>query len=174
VGIYPNLYGVRWGLSGDRCCTGNVQSIKDALEYGPVAVVFKKHNDFATFFSNYPTGVYRWDGQDSTYIDHAVAIVSYNNDDRYWICKNSFGESWADSGYFRIGFEECNIETRDAYRVLVDQSCIAKIVPNLKSSLNDAINSNSLANNEWIYEYGNETLTQEISNNSYFLVASGL
>lgn len=47
--------------------------------------------------------------------DHAVAIVGYGLDkdgSTYWIVKNSYGEDWGESGYFRVlaGENLCNIE----------------------------------------------------------------
>ena len=47
--------------------------------------------------------------------DHAVVIVGYGVDkdgSNYWIVKNSFGEDWGESGYFRVlaGENICNIE----------------------------------------------------------------
>jgi hypothetical protein len=28
--------------------------------------------------------------------------VGWNDAERYWLVRNSFGEDWADSGYFRV------------------------------------------------------------------------
>jgi C1A family cysteine protease len=40
--------------------------------------------------------------------NHAVAIVGYNDTEKYWICKNSWGTEWGESGWFRIDY---NAET---------------------------------------------------------------
>ena len=51
----------------------------------------------------------------SSGINHAVTLVGYGHDDEigkdYWICKNSWGASWGESGYFRIkrGSGTCGI-----------------------------------------------------------------
>lgn len=36
--------------------------------------------------------------------DHAAVIVGWNNTDSYWICKNSWGDTWGEDGYFRIEY----------------------------------------------------------------------
>ena len=48
-------------------------------------------------------------------INHAVTLVGYGHDTEsdkdYWTCKNSWGENWGESGYFRIkrGSGTCGI-----------------------------------------------------------------
>jgi C1A family cysteine protease len=34
---------------------------------------------------------------------HAVTLVGYNNEQQYWLAKNSWGSNWADGGLFRVG-----------------------------------------------------------------------
>eukprot|EP00877_Chromochloris_zofingiensis_P003871 jgi/Chrzof1/13485/UNPLg00572.t1 len=36
---------------------------------------------------------------------HAVLLVGYDNDDRYWIVRNSWGRDWADDGYFQCSMD---------------------------------------------------------------------
>jgi C1A family cysteine protease len=37
---------------------------------------------------------------------HTVSIIGYNDAGQYFICKNSWGTSWGDSGYFKIAYSE--------------------------------------------------------------------
>lgn len=41
---------------------------------------------------------------------HCVEIIGYNNAERYWLCKNSWGTNWGDNGYFKIAYGQCRIE----------------------------------------------------------------
>jgi C1A family cysteine protease len=83
-----------------------VPEIEAALMSGPVLAAFTVHNDF---FS-YKTGIYHWDHTSSIAGGHAVVIVGYDNVNHYWKAKNSWGSSWGENGYFKIGFGECGIE----------------------------------------------------------------
>ncbi|RLF25981.1 MAG: hypothetical protein DRN14_07665, partial [Thermoplasmata archaeon] len=40
---------------------------------------------------------------------HAVVIVGWNDADSCWICKNSWGTGWGESGWFRIKYNDSNI-----------------------------------------------------------------
>jgi len=79
---------------------GDIQ--KALIEHGPLVTTFTVYNDFF----NYRSGVY-WQTSDVVAGGHAVAIVGYDNDNEYWICKNSWGRSWGENGFFRIGYGEC-------------------------------------------------------------------
>ncbi|XP_049803830.1 dipeptidyl peptidase 1-like [Schistocerca nitens] len=94
------------------------------LNNGPIAVgmVASSYS-----FPMYSGGIYR-DLQISArsdfypfeYTDHAVIIVGYGEDaesgEKYWIVKNSWGDTWGEEGYFRIrrGTNEASIES-DAF-----------------------------------------------------------
>ena len=80
-------------------------SIKSTINnYGPVITSFAVFEDFRS----YTNGVYHYsNGKLEGY--HCVAVVGYDDYDEYWICKNSWGSSWGESGYFRIGYGEVGI-----------------------------------------------------------------
>jgi C1A family cysteine protease len=75
-------------------------------ERGPLVGGFKV---FADFFA-YREGVYRQTSDDFRGY-HAVSVIGYDDAQRCWICKNSWGPEWGDSGFFRIGYGECLIDT---------------------------------------------------------------
>jgi hypothetical protein len=77
---------------------------------GPMVAGMAVFNDF---FS-YRTGVYRHTtGALAGY--HAVSVVGYDDTQQCWICKNSWGPGWGDSGWFRIGYGECGMDTQFAF-----------------------------------------------------------
>lgn len=110
---------------GDQNCTGRlagweshltkiagysrlsgINAIKDYVaSKGPVEACFSVYNDF---FS-YRTGVYRHT-TGTLAGGHCVCIVGYDTAGGYWICKNSWGSGFGESGYFKIAFGQCGIE----------------------------------------------------------------
>ena len=49
---------------------------------------------------------------------HCVAIVGYNDDPGYWICKNSWGLTWGMGGYFNIRYNKCGIDQGSKYMIV--------------------------------------------------------
>ncbi|GKU92320.1 hypothetical protein SLEP1_g6064 [Rubroshorea leprosula] len=55
------------------------------------------------YFKNYASGVFT--GGCGNNIDHAVTLVGYGTTEdgtKYWLIRNSWGESWGENGYMRI------------------------------------------------------------------------
>ena len=97
---------------GDYGTLADLFSIKHVISnYGPVVAGFMVYEDF---FS-YEGGIYERNS-DIFLGGHIISIVGYNdnleNPDEpgYWICKNSWGSSWGENGYFRIKYGECSID----------------------------------------------------------------
>ena len=80
----------------------NPSAIKQAINnYGPVTVRMAVYEDF--FY--YKSGIYKRASQNYAGL-HAISIVGYDDDNRYWIVKNSWGTGWGESGFFRISYDE--------------------------------------------------------------------
>ncbi len=88
--------------------TSGVQNIKNAVyNSGPVAVWMEVYEDFY----NYKAGIYKHT-KGSSVGGHFVNIIGWGSN--YWICENSWGSNWGESGYFRIYQKQCGIES-EAY-----------------------------------------------------------
>lgn len=102
--------------------SGDQEALKEAVaNVGPVSVAM-----YASLgsFSRYSSGIY-YDarcGGEYYYLDHGVLLVGYGTEDGtdYWIVKNSWGEDWGESGYFRISTKNnnCGIATDASYPVV--------------------------------------------------------
>jgi Papain family cysteine protease len=89
-----------WELIGEGSMDAVLPPPEDIIEglmYGPVGTGLAIYQDLHA----YESGVYEHVLGIPTGF-HAVTIVGYDIDEEYWICKNSWGNSWGESGYFRI------------------------------------------------------------------------
>ncbi len=86
----------------------SVNDIKQAVLRGPVSTTFQALGDF--FY--YTGGCYENDSGISR-INHAVIIVGWDDEmcegQGAWICKNSWGESWGENGFFNIRYGDLAI-----------------------------------------------------------------
>lgn len=99
--------------------------LKYALTQGPTAVAIDADS---RVFQHYTSGVVTspYCGED---LGHAVLAVGYGslNGTKYWLVKNSWGASWGEEGYVKIGMGlnkeyggECGILKMCSYPVLMD------------------------------------------------------
>jgi cathepsin B len=75
---------------------------------GPMETSFNVYSDFM----NYAGGVYQ---HKSGVLEggHAIKVLGWGTASglNYWLCANSWGTSWGESGFFRIAFGECGIDS---------------------------------------------------------------
>jgi hypothetical protein len=76
---------------------------------GPMIACMAVYRDF---FS-YVAGVYRHTMGDLAGY-HAICVVGYSEAEQAWLCKNSWGTDWGETGWFKIGYNECGIDTQFA------------------------------------------------------------
>jgi C1A family cysteine protease len=100
-------------ITASHALTSNPAGMKDWISTrGPVSACFYVYDDF---FS-YTTGIYKH-VTGALVGGHCVSIVGYNDAQAYWICKNSWGPGRGESGFFRIAYGDCYIETWDVRAV---------------------------------------------------------
>lgn len=72
---------------------------------GPVIGGMKVYEDFPY----YKSGIYRH-VTGSFQANHAVCVVGYDDADRCWIVKNSWGDDWGEGGFVRVEYGECELD----------------------------------------------------------------
>jgi C1A family cysteine protease len=88
---------------------GDTEAIKRAIiEKGPLATGMAVYDDFFSYSSGIYQHIY---GDLAGY--HAIVMVGYGTYDgkTYWICKNSWSQSWGEGGYFKIFAGDSSIDT---------------------------------------------------------------
>lgn len=116
----PRQYSTGYRYVGGYYGGCNEPLMMEALyNRGPIAVGFQVYKDF----TSYKSGVYHHTFTDTEEFNpfeltnHAVLMVGWgtveSTGEKYWIVKNSWGESWGQDGYFWIkrGNDECGIES---------------------------------------------------------------
>jgi C1A family cysteine protease len=89
-----------WGWVGS-----STSAVESALQAGPVTSWMAVYSDLY----HYTSGIYQPTAGATYEGGHFVVIVGYNHAQRYWICKNSWGKNWGESGFFRIRFGAASI-----------------------------------------------------------------
>jgi C1A family cysteine protease len=85
--------------------TLDVNTMKDNLvNNGPQITGMAVYEDF--FY--YSSGIYEYAYGDLAGY-HCVSVVGYDDINQCWICKNSWGTGWGESGWFRIAYGQCGL-----------------------------------------------------------------
>jgi C1A family cysteine protease len=83
-----------------------IDNIKAAILQHPVSASYVVYSDFYY----YTSGIYEHTGGTEEG-GHAILIVGWDDAERCWICKNSWGPNWGENGYFRIRWSNCEMGT---------------------------------------------------------------
>jgi len=92
----------------------------ELVKNGPLAIAFEVYDDFfgykgGVYHHTFVKDIKNFKFNPFQLTNHAVLLVGYGveNDEPYWIVKNSWGTEWGENGFFRIrrGTDECAIES---------------------------------------------------------------
>jgi KDEL-tailed cysteine endopeptidase len=77
-------------------------SLKAAVAKQPVAVAIEADT---FYFQSYSSGILTDAIKCGTKLDHGVLVVGYGEENgmKYWLVKNSWGTTWGENGYVKIG-----------------------------------------------------------------------
>ncbi len=89
------------GSSTPTTGSKDIEGVKAALMHGPLVTTMTVYADFIA----YSSGIYKHVKGDSLG-GHAVAIVGYDSNARYWIVRNNWGADWGEGGFFRVSWDD--------------------------------------------------------------------
>ncbi len=98
-----------------------IDTIKNALyTYGPLVTGMNVYDDLFWYIG----GVYSHvSGLLRAY--HNILIIGYDDTNKYFIVKNSWGTGWGESGYFRIDYSQINDVVLFGYNTIAYGSAIS-------------------------------------------------
>jgi C1A family cysteine protease len=88
-------------ISGYSTLSSMAERKEAIAERGPVVGGLMVFQDFY----QYRSGIYRH-ASGGQMGGHAISVVGFDDRQACWICKNSWGTSWGESGYFRMAYND--------------------------------------------------------------------
>lgn len=93
--------------------SNTVQAIQeDIMKYGPVTGAFTVYESFET----YTSGVWSYDAATAgaELGGHAIKVIGWGNEngEDYWLCNNSWNDTWGDLGTFKIKMGDVGINNQ--------------------------------------------------------------
>lgn len=98
---------------------GEQDMLQEIYQRGPIACAIAVPSELG----KYTGGIYE-DLTGDTDLVHEISVVGFGEEDgkKFWIARNSWGQSWGESGFFRVvrGTNNIGIESDCAYATPVD------------------------------------------------------
>ncbi len=140
------------GLWGEE---HSVDDMKLALQNGPLIVYMRVPDDGTFEGMGYQGGIYDYQGGSiSAQQGHAVLVVGYNDLQKYFLVKNSWGDWWGENGYFRIAYDDVTDHVRfGSYAVTASGAYLegaGSFVTVANSGTADLIISDIRSNKSWL------------------------
>lgn len=113
----------------------DINNIKRALYYnGPILITINQYTNY-----NLKNPYIKPPGPNDTFnLSHAITLWGWDDDKKYWILVNSFGNQWGDGGLFYLDYDYT--EWFDPIVLILDTDC-----PDFNNSDRDYIN-----NDDWV------------------------
>lgn len=101
---------------------GSSAKVKEALKKGPLVTTMTVYEDFLL----YSSGIYKSVSKKSVG-GHAVSLVGFNDEGRYWIVRNSWGSDWGEEGFVRVSYDDKSGigDSTWAYQTLPEETYIS-------------------------------------------------
>ena len=95
---------------------------------GPMAVMITPPATFGALGS----GIYKHVTTDPLGMAHALLVVGFDDTNRYWIVKNSWGPGWGDQGFGLVSYDALDpqgqiVQAQGYWRLLRSSACAAPI-----------------------------------------------
>jgi len=100
----------------------NALQLQAALALGPVSIAVEADQ---SAWQHYSSGVMDSEAC-GTSLDHGVLAVGFDTEGGYWIVKNSWGTTWGEAGYIRLGISSsskhgiCGLLSQPSYPIAGD------------------------------------------------------
>lgn len=107
-----NVSGTRYYCKNNSIWYGNPSNLDDIKNQiynkGPITGQFNVYEDFMT----YKSGVYKHT-TGKLLGGHAIEVIGWGveSNTAYWLCKNSWGQTWGIEGFFKIAQGDCGINS---------------------------------------------------------------
>ncbi|MFA6238408.1 MAG: C1 family peptidase [Bacteriovorax sp.] len=89
------------GSTSPSFAGGTAGKVKEALKKGPLVTTLTVYEDFLV----YSSGIYKSISKKSVG-GHAVSLVGFNDIERYWLVRNSWGDDWGENGFIRVSYDD--------------------------------------------------------------------
>lgn len=116
-----------------------VERLKQALyAYGPLVVIFQVFPDFYYYDQGVYSHVWGQCQNSAENCGHAVLLIGWDDAQEAFILKNSWGDTWGESGFFRMAYSETTGNTRFGQWTIAYKGVVEK-VESSKATMSDGV-----------------------------------